>query len=171
MATLRLSSPAAAAGGGGAAAVASTSMFMQVGSIGAAAAACECVQQQRQRDRLQGSSLSMLLPVRAAVMSAAAGLDAKHLGWLQRKTSIDGMSCSGRSKTRRFHNISKVCCGFVSFFSFRGAGMHGGLFFFFLEFRLLATIVEVDSFKRLQCMLSHGFRRSFLFYSLEQPVL
>ncbi len=152
MATLRLSSPATAAGGGGAAAAtaaASTSMFMQVRSTGAGAPACEYVQQQRRRDRLQGSSLSMLLPVRAAVMSSAAGLDAKHLGWLQRKTSINGMSCSGRSKSRRFHNISKVCCGFDSFFSFRGAGMHGGFFSFFLEFRLLATIVEVDSFKRL----------------------
>ncbi len=150
MATLRLSSPAAAAAGGGgaAAAVASTSMFMQVGSTGGGAA-CEYVQQQRRRDRLQGSSLSMLLPVRAAVMSAAAGVDAKHLGWLQRKTSINGMSCSGRSKSRRFHNISKVCRGFDRFFSFRGAGMHGGFFSFFLEFRLLATIVEVDSFKRL----------------------
>jgi hypothetical protein len=30
-----------------------------------------------------------------------------------------------------------------------GVGMHGGFFSFFLEFRLLATIVEVDSFKRL----------------------
>ncbi len=132
MATLRLSSPAAAAAGGGggggaAAALASTSMFVQVGRTGAAAA-CEYVQQQRRRDRLQGSSLSMLLPVRAAVMYAAAGLDAKHLGWLQRKTSINGMSCSGRSKSRRFHNVSKVCCGFDSFFSFRGAGMHGGFF-------------------------------------------
>ncbi|KAH8956930.1 hypothetical protein BDL97_07G067600 [Sphagnum fallax] len=112
MATLRLSSPAAAAAGGGggggaAAALASTSMFVQVGRTGAAAA-CEYVQQQRRRDRLQGSSLSMLLPVRAAVMYAAAGLDAKHLGWLQRKTSINGMSCSGRSKSRRFHNVSKV---------------------------------------------------------------